>query len=148
MSRTVDLFVDSDQPLEQVADLIGDLAGQPLVRVPDGPRFVFDDGQVTAQLSEHDFVDDEDLPLSEFRYVLSSVVRGALPIDKSPELLFLRRLNNGLHENSVLPSLLVVDLERPDDDPFAPWGGGPSFPDPCHPEDDDEPPFDMRGSAL
>lgn len=137
MSRTVDLFVDSDQALEQVAAVIGDLAGHRLVKVPDGSRFIFDDGHVTAQLSEHDFVDDEDLPLSEFRYVLSSVVRGAGPVDKSVELAFLRRLNNGLREQTVLPSLLVVDLERPDDDPFAPWGAGPSFPDLCHPEDDE-----------
>lgn len=136
MSRTVDLFVDSDQPLDQVAALIGDLVGRPLVCAPDGRRYLFDDGEVVAHLSEHDFVDDEDLPLSEFRYVLSAVVRSVTTIDTSAEIALMRMLNAGLRERNLLPSLLVVDLERPDDE-FAPqWRAGSFAPEPCHSEDD------------
>jgi hypothetical protein len=112
MSRTVDLFIDSDQPLELVASRLGELAGRPLTAFPDGARFVLHDGDVTAYLSEHDFLDDDDLPLSELRYVLSAMVRQPGPIEESPEVSYLRRLNERLRQ-SELASLLVVDLERP-----------------------------------
>jgi|GEM_PF-1843307 len=129
MSRTVDLFVDSDRPLEAVAGQLGDLVGSPLAPLPDGSRFVLRDGPVTAYLSEHDFLDDNDLPLSEFRYVLSARARGG-DIEQSPEALFLRRVNSLWREATGTASLLVIDLERPDplqeaivQEPIAPDGG-------------------------
>ena len=87
MSRTIDLFIDSDQPLEQVAAQLSDLTGHPLVASPDRSRFVFQDGPVTAYLAEHDFLDDDDLPLSEFRYVLSTSVSSPGDIDDGAEVL-------------------------------------------------------------
>ena len=83
MSRTVDLFLDSDQPLERHAEL-GDLMGHPLVALPDRTRYVLSEGRVNAFLSEHDFLDDDDLPLSEFRYVLSACVTATASIEESP----------------------------------------------------------------
>ena len=118
MSRSVDLFIDSDQALAQVASRLGELTGQPLVASPDPSRFVLRDGPVTAHLAEHDFVDDDDLPLSEFRYVLSASVRSAGSIDDSPEAASLRRVNALWREGAYLPSLLVIDLERPDSHPL------------------------------
>ena len=114
MSRTVDLFVDSDQPLEQVASQLSELTGLPLVASPDRSRFVLQEGGVNAHLAEHDFLDDDDLPLSEFRYVLSASVKGVGSIDDSPEVACLRRVNALLREMATMPSLLVIDLERPD----------------------------------
>jgi hypothetical protein len=114
VSRTVDLFIDSDQPLEQVAAQLSELNDCQLVASPDRARFVLHEGPVTAYLAEHDFLDDDDLPLSEFRYVLSAPVRSPGPIDDSAEVACLRGINTRMRQSAVLPSLLVIDLERPD----------------------------------
>jgi len=114
MSRTVDLFLDSDQPLGRVAEQLRELTGNQLVASPDNTHFVMLAGDVTAYLAEHDFLDDDDLPLSEFRYVLSASVRSAGNIEQSPEVACLRQVNTLLRESAGFPSLLVIDLERPD----------------------------------
>jgi len=114
MSRTVDLFLDSDQPLDLVAAELSELIGAPLSPSPDRHRYALQDGGVTVYLSEHDFLDDDDLPLSEFPYVLSAQVRGAGDIDASPEARCLRRVNALWRDGPGLPSLLVIDLERLD----------------------------------
>ena len=90
MSRTVDLFIDSDQPLPQLAERLSELVGQPLSASGGQHRYALVDGNVNAYLSEHDFLDDDDLPLSEFRYVLSAAVRGPGPIEDSPEVCCVR----------------------------------------------------------
>ncbi len=113
MSRTVDLFIDSDQPIERLAASLGEITGKELVALPDRCRFTFRDGAVMAYLSEHDFLDDDDLPLSEFRYVLSAPVSRSSNVDDGPEIGCLRRVNAQLRRAGALPSLLVIDLERP-----------------------------------
>jgi hypothetical protein len=114
MSRTVDLFLDSEQPLGHVAEQLSELTGNQLVASPDKAHFVMLAGDVTAYLAEHDFLDDDDLPLSEFRYVLSASVRSAGNIEHSPEVACLRLVNSLLRQSAGFPSLLVIDLERPD----------------------------------
>ena len=114
MTQTVDLFFDSDQPLERVAGRLSELIDAQLVASPDHARFVVHDGEVTAYLSEHDFVDDDDLPLSAFRYVLSAFVKRGGKAEDSLELAWLRRVNSEWQGVCGLPSLLVIDLERRD----------------------------------
>jgi len=114
MSRTIDLFLDSDQPLDRLAARLADLTGVRLEACPDRSRFVMQEGMVTAHLAEHHFLDDEGLPLSEFRYALSTAVRAHVAIEESPELACMRRLNASLRSAGGITSLLVVDLERPD----------------------------------
>jgi hypothetical protein len=114
MSRTVDLFVDSDQPLELVAAKLGELLGAQLRASPDRFRYVLHEGEVTAYLTEHDFLDDDDLPLSAFPYVLSAQVKGDGEIEQSPEAQCLRRVNGVWRQATGLSSLLVLDLEWPD----------------------------------
>jgi hypothetical protein len=114
VSRTVDLFLDSDQPLSRVAERLSELTGNQLVASPDKAHFVMVAGDVTAYLAEHDFLDDDDLPLSEFRYVLSASVRGVGDIEQSPEVSCLRQVNILLRRGAAFVSLLVIDLERPD----------------------------------
>jgi hypothetical protein len=115
MPRTVDLFLDSDQPLDQVAEHLDELARLKFCASPDGSFFVARDGGVVVHLREHDFVDDDELPLSEFRYVLSAAIRSPREPDDSEELKLLRRVNSELQRAGALPSLLVIDLERPDE---------------------------------
>jgi hypothetical protein len=114
MSRTVDLFLDSDQPLGQVADRLAELTGEPFVASPDRAHYVMVRDGVTAYLTEHDFCDDDDLPLSEFRYVLSATVRSPGGIEGSAEAACLRVVNRTLRLSGGFSSLLVLDLERPD----------------------------------
>ena len=90
MVRTVDLFLDSDRPLDGVADHLAELSGCRFVASPDYAYFVVRHDEVVAYLSGHDFIDDDDLPLSEFRYVLSTPVRRGGVIEGGPELSFLR----------------------------------------------------------
>jgi hypothetical protein len=40
-----------------------------------------------------------------------------VPIEDSPELSFLRRVNAVLRQSGAFASLLVIDLERPDPTP-------------------------------
>jgi hypothetical protein len=115
VSRTVDLFLDSDQPLGRVAEQLSELTGNQLVASPDKTYFVMLAGGITAYLAEHDFLDDDNLPLSEFRYVLSASVRGAGNLEDSPEVAGLRLINTLLRQSVGFPSLLVIDLERPDE---------------------------------
>lgn len=90
-----------------------------MLPAPDRQRFVMQEGHVVAHLSEHDFVDDDGLPLSEFRYVLSTAVPYGADVETSPELTLLRQVSARLHDQGELPCLLVIDLERPD------WPAGP-----------------------
>lgn len=117
MPRTVDLFLDSDQPLDRVAEQLAELSNARFVASPDRAHFVAHDSDVVAYLAGHDFLDDDELPLSEFRYVLSASVPAGVAIEESRELSFLRRVNAGLRQSGAFASLLVIDLERPDTSP-------------------------------
>ena len=115
MPRTVDLFLDSDRPLSGVAEQLDELASLKFCPAPDGNNFVARAGGVVVHLAEHDYLDDDDLPLSEFRYVLSATVKTVGDLGAGEELQLLRRVNAALRKAGSCPSLLVVDLERPDD---------------------------------
>ncbi|HTV10513.1 MAG TPA: hypothetical protein VME20_01500 [Acidimicrobiales bacterium] len=117
MARTIDLFIDSDQELPELAARLSELLRSPLSPSPDGARYSLHEAGVTAYLARHDFVDDDDLPLNEFRYVLSAVVQGEGRLEESPPATYLRRANRLLRESSGLASLLVLDLEQPDSAP-------------------------------
>lgn len=114
MPRAIDLFIDSDQPLDRLADELSQLTGQPFQPAPDRSRYVMHDDGVVAHLSGHDFVDDDGLPLSEFRYVLSCSVPYGSDLETSAEVASLRRVSTSLRDHGALPCLLVIDLERPD----------------------------------
>jgi hypothetical protein len=114
VSRTVDLFLDSDQPLDLFASQLAELTGHQFVPSPDGTHFAMHAGEVTAYLTEHDFLDDEGLPLGEFRYVLSAPIRSAGNIEESTETTCLRSVNTLFRSRGTTPSLLVLDLDRPD----------------------------------
>jgi len=126
--RALDLFLDTDQPLDRLADELSDLTGRPLVAAPDRNRYVMHDDEVVAHLSGHDFLDDDGLPLSEFRYVLSCSVPYGTEVETSAEMATLRHVSALLRDKGALPCLLVIDLERPDvpggtAEPAQPGGG-------------------------
>ena len=106
--------MDSDQPLDRFASQLAELTGHPFVPSPDGQLFAMHAGEVTAYLAEHEFLDDDDLPLGEFRYVLSAPVRSAGSLEESAETACLRNVNTLFRSRGTTPSLLVLDLDRPD----------------------------------
>lgn len=117
MPRAIDLFIDSDQPLDRLAGELGELSGLRFVPSPGRNRFTTSDGDVVAFLSAHDFIDDEGLPLSEFRYVLSTTVPYGVDVETSAEVASLRRFSSAMRERGGPPCLLVIDLERADSVP-------------------------------
>jgi hypothetical protein len=111
MSRSVDLFIGSSLPIDQVAEMLHTRSGAQLVPTVDPQRWRFIDGAVTADLYEHPYVDDGELWLSRYRYVLSTrMAEGVGPVD-SAEVLGLRHLAQVLHDPAELPVLLVLDLQ-------------------------------------
>lgn len=111
MSRSVDLFIGSSLPIDQLAELLRTRSGAQLVPTVDPERWRFVDGAISADLFVHPYVDDGELWLSRYRYVLStSMADGVGPID-SGEVLGLRHLAQILHDPVELPVLLVLDLQ-------------------------------------
>lgn len=115
MARSIDLFIDSDRPLDGLADELSELTGLVFAPAPDRRRYVMQDGLVVCHLSGHDFLDDDGLPLSEFRYVLATSVPLGTELATSPEVTSLRHVRDRLLEQAGPPCLLVIDLERPDE---------------------------------
>jgi hypothetical protein len=116
VSRSVDLFVSSEEPIEVLAALITARTGLTPVDAPssDVPfpdpsgSVLLTDGRLTADLHEHRFIDDGDLVLGPYRYALSlrTTVGGHLGV--SPETELLRRVAARLDDH---PVLLVLDLQ-------------------------------------
>jgi hypothetical protein len=110
VSRSVDLFISSSLPLDELAADLGRRTDADLPTTDPG-RWRFVDCGVTAELSEHPYLDDGELWLSRYRYVLSSrMATGVGPLD-SPEVLSLRHLAQTLHDPVSFPVLLVLDLQ-------------------------------------
>jgi hypothetical protein len=110
VSRSVDLFISSAEPVDELASAVAGRAGLTLDADPgdDPGRVVLRDGDLAAVLHEHTFVDDGDLVLRRYRYALSlrSTATGHLGL--SPETAFLRRVADVLDD---VPVLLVLDLQ-------------------------------------
>jgi hypothetical protein len=113
VSRSVDVFINSPLELDQLAGRLGELAGASVTSAPDGHRFEWNDGQVVASLGTHQYVDDGNLRLSRFPYVLSSRV-GTSNLLASPELAMARQVADLVRLRLGSSVLVVQDLERRD----------------------------------
>jgi hypothetical protein len=108
VSRSVDLFVSSDAPVEELAATIAARGDLTLDGPADGGGVLLGDGSLSAVLHQHAFVDDGDIVVSRYRYALSlhTTVTGHLGV--SAETAFLRRVAATLGDHRVL---LVLDLQ-------------------------------------
>jgi hypothetical protein len=111
MSRSVDLFIDADAPLEEVAASLSKLLGSPFAEGPGSRTWLLREGTVEAVLSCHPFVDDGELLLSRYRYALSARVANDVRIQDAPETALLRHVADRVQRGSHLPALLVFDLQ-------------------------------------
>jgi hypothetical protein len=111
MSRSVDLFIDVDASLDELADGLGRLVGTRLVAEADRPAWLLKDGEARAVLLEHPFRDDGDLLFTRYRFALSAQVsKEARPYDAA-EAALLRRVAHTIQQGPAWPVLLVHDLQ-------------------------------------
>jgi len=113
VSRSVDLFISSGEPLAQLAQLIAartGLAVRPDPAVSAGAAaYELSAGDLIAELAAHPYLDDDDLPLSRYEYALSLRTTAPGHLGASPEVGLLRRVAAELDDRAVL---LVLDLQN------------------------------------
>lgn len=111
MSRSVDLFIDTQLSIDDLAEKLRKTTGAEVSRTADPGRWRLTDGSMNAELYEHRYLDDGDLWLSRYRYALSAhIAFGVSPLD-SPEVLALRHFAQVLQDPPKLSVLLVFDFE-------------------------------------
>ena len=114
MSRSVDLFIDADVPLDDLADALGRHAGMPLVAEPDQARWLLKDGEAQATLAEHPYGDDGNLLFTRYRFALSARVANDARVHDTAESALLRRVAQKIQQGPAWPVLLVHDLQYRD----------------------------------
>ena len=111
MTRSIDLFIQSDATLERVAGDIRRITGATLVESPDGDGWVLSEGGVEARLGTHPYLDDGELTLQRYRYCLATTVTGSHRPSDSPGAALLRMVGDLLQRGGTYSCLLVVDLQ-------------------------------------
>jgi hypothetical protein len=114
MSRSVDLFIDADVPLEELASALERHAGMSLVAEPDQARWVLQEGDTRATLAEHPYGDDGDLLFTRYRFALSARVSNDVRPHDTAEAALLRRIAQKIQQGPTWPVLLVHDLQYRD----------------------------------
>lgn len=112
MSRSVDLFIDADLTLAQLASRLNELAGVSLVPTDDAGSFVMAGSSMDARLSGHGYADDDELWLTRYRYVLSASVPGEANPRDSRQASILRAISEALRGEMAV--LVVIDLQYRD----------------------------------
>jgi hypothetical protein len=125
MSRSVDLFISSPEPLDVVAATIGELAKVAVDRGLDGSCAVRE-GDISASLSPHHYVDDGDLFLSRYPFVLSGRVPATARPQDTPVAALLRQVGAALQQGTSWPVLLVLDLQYREAIMAGGTAGGPA----------------------
>ena len=110
MSRSIDLFIDCDRPIEEVAAELTRLTGLALTPGSIPGTWSMEEGGVHADLRAHPYVADDDLPFDSYRYALSARVAQGVRTSDSAEATMLRLIGESLHRGGI-SALLVHDLQ-------------------------------------
>ena len=113
MSRSIDLFIDSQRPIEEVAAEISRLAQIELEPDANGASWLVHEGTVRAALRRHPGPQGGDAVLPYFGYALSAQVDDEIRLVDAPETTFLRLVSETLRHGGV-GTLLVHDLQYRD----------------------------------
>ncbi|MHB1931149.1 MAG: hypothetical protein ACYDEN_05730 [Acidimicrobiales bacterium] len=109
MSRSIDLFIATDTPLDELAAVIAARTGLEVqTRAGDGATLIAG-RDAAAVLAVHAHADAGDLRLSRYRYALTATTEAAHHVGDTPQATMLRGVASALA--GVLPVLLVVDLQ-------------------------------------
>jgi len=113
VSRSVDLFIASARPIEDVAEQVAGSTGLALGPGEVPGTWALDQGTVHAELRAHPYVDDGDLSFERYAYALSARVPNGSRTSDSAEANLLRMVAESIRK-AGLDSLLVHDLQYRD----------------------------------
>jgi hypothetical protein len=113
VSRSVDLFIESAKPIEEVAAEVARLTRLNLTPGSVPGTWSLDQGTVHAELHAHPYVDDGELAFERYQYALSARVADRGRSAESSEANLLRMVSESLRKGRI-PSLLVHDLQYRD----------------------------------
>lgn len=119
MSKTVDLFIESDQPIDGLAEILGAATGWPVEPGEEPGTWSVRHGEVRADLHRHPFVNDGPLAFERYPFALTAQVDGSR-LTESPQASMLRAVADRLREQRI-PTMLVHDLQFRDQS--GPGGG-------------------------
>jgi hypothetical protein len=128
MSRSVDLFIGGAATLEEVAAAVGGLPDATVTADPERRRWLLQVGDVRAVLGQHPYLDDGDLPFSQYPYALSVRTGDDTRPQDSAGTALLRRVAQHIQGGLTWPVLLVLDLQYRDPGPTRSNGAGPAGP--------------------
>ena len=113
MSRSIDLFIDSARPIDDLAQEVSRLTRMTAAPGTAPDSWCFQEGDIRTELRVHPFLPDRELAFDRYRYALSArVPEGARPAD-SAEASLLRVVSETLRKGGMA-SLLVHDLQYKD----------------------------------
>jgi hypothetical protein len=113
MSRSIDLFIESAKPAQEVAEQIEQLTGLKLTAGGEPGTWSLQESGVHAELSANHYIDDAELPFGRYGYVLSARPASDVRLADAPEAALLRTVSEGLHRGGVA-TMLVHDLQHHD----------------------------------
>lgn len=119
MSKSVDLFIDCADTIDELAARIGRLVQVEFRPAPASGTWSLDQEGLHADLHPHPYVDDGDLAFERYPYVLACRIAQSAHSLAAPETSFLRRVADALHREG-LGTLLVHDLQYRDVGDHAP----------------------------
>ena len=112
MSKTVDLFIESDLPIEAMAALIAKETGWPAEPSQEGEQlgsWWVKGPDLTAELHRHPFINDGALAFERYAFALSLRTHSEKLTD-SPQAAMLRTVADKLRPHRIA-TMLVHDLE-------------------------------------
>ena len=109
MSKTVDLFIESDQPIEAVAELLAKETGWPVGPGEAPGTWMLSGPDHRAELHTHRYINDGALAFERYAYALTARVSGTR-LTESPEAAMLRAVADKLRTHRI-PTMLVHDLD-------------------------------------
>jgi len=118
MSRSVDLFLSTPEPLEVVAATIREKAGVSVDAALDG-TWTVREGETSVSLSPHRYVDYGDLFLSRYDYALSGEVPATARPQDTPVAALLRQVGSAIQQHTSWAVLMVLDLQYREPIPAA-----------------------------
>jgi hypothetical protein len=137
VSRSVDLFINSARPIDELAGQLSQLTRMTLKPAAETGTWWLEEGDLRAELRVHPFVRDGELAFDRYRYALSARVPDASRPADSAAAALLRVVSETLRKAGTA-SLLVHDLQYADGDARTPGASGgaelPASPEVSGPE--------------